>query len=346
MILSRAKGRFTFGDSGTINYLWHVDQVPWIYWQGNYPGSGSPIHPPRLILAKPAVYEFATPFAATFPPWYDPSYWYEGMHPHFNLRKQARALIEAAGIYHGLFLKPGAALIAISLTLLWLGGSAKELAGRLDVLLPTMAALGMYSLVHVEPRYVGPFILVLWGGVLSQLRLPKGELASRLFIFSTMAIVMIYSAELCIGLFGAAVVEKDLAATAQEELHVAQGIRQMGLCPGDRVATVGGFSGMVWARLAKVRIAADSPDDADFWRQEPEAWSKAVRAFVTTGARAIVAWRVPSAASHGWTRIGQTDYYLYALQPLRDSETVNENKFLLDVPAFLSCYRRRSGFQE
>jgi hypothetical protein len=315
VVLSRAKGRLTFGDSGRINYIWHVDGVPRMYWQGNYPGSGSPIHPPRLILTRPAVYEFAAPFAATFPPWYDPSYWYEGTHPHFDLRKQLRALAEAAGIYHGLFLKSGAALLTISLTLLFLGGSMRDLAGGLDILLPAMAGLGLYALVHVEPRYVGSFILVFWGGVLSQLRLPKSEFSGRLLRAATLAIVVIYSTELCVGALAAAAAERALAAGAQEDLQVAQGISQQGLRPGDRVATVGGMSAMVWARLAKVRIVADLPDDADSWFQEPDTRSNTLSAFATTGAKAIVAVR-PSGAKNGWIRIGRTEYYLYALTDL------------------------------
>jgi len=312
--LSRAKGRLTFGDSGRINYIWHVDGVPRMYWQGNYPSSGAPIHPPRIILTNPVVYEFGTPFAVTFPPWYDPSYWYEGMNPHFDPRKQVRALIEAAGIYHGLFFKAQAALIAISLILLLLGGSPRDLVGRLDLLIPAVAALGLYALVHVEPRYIGSFILVFWGCVFCQLRLPKSEQSSRLLKISVLAIVIIYSVELGLGALGAAATEKGLAAKMQEELQVAQGIRQAGLRPGDRVATVGGVSAMVWARLAKVRIVANLPDDADFWVQGTDTRSRTLSAFATTGAKAIVTETAPSSgSSDGWMRIGQTENYLHAL---------------------------------
>jgi hypothetical protein len=313
-VLSRAKGRFTFGDSGTINYLWHVEGVPRTYWQGDYPGSGAPIHPPRLILAKPAVYEFAAPFPVTFSPWYDPSYWYEGMHLHFDLKKQIRALTEAVGIYHGLFFKPGAVLIAISLILLFLGDSLRSALGRWDLLLPALAGLGAYALVHVEPRYVGSFILVFWGAVLSQVRLPESELAVRSLRFSTLAIAVIYSVELCAGTYAAAVDEKQVTAEMQESQQIAREIRKAGLQPGDRTAIIGGISGMIWARLAKVQIVANLPDDKDFWSQGPGAQSKALRAFASTGAKVVVAEAVPAVlATGGWMRIGNTDFYLRAL---------------------------------
>ena len=316
--LSHAKGRLTFGDSGKINYLWHVDGVRWIWWLSDFPNSGSAIHPPRMPLDKPPIYEFATPFVATFPPWYDPSYWYDGMSPHFDVHKQVHALIEGVGIYHGLFLKPGAALIAIALILFWMGGaSARELAGRLDVLSPPIAALILYAMVHVEPRYVGCFLLIFWGGVLCQIRLWESEFARRLLKFSALAIVLVYSVELCIGALSAARDERNLSREMQVEIEAAEGLVQAGLQPHDRVAVIGGISGMVWARLDKLQVVASSSEAADSWMQDAGVRSRALSAFAATGAKAIVAERArPPEGPDGWKRIGQTPYYLYALMPL------------------------------
>lgn len=316
LILSRAKGRLTFGDSGTINYLWHVEGVPRTYWRGDFAGSGAPIHPPRLILANPAVYEFGAPFAVTYSPWYDPSYWYEGMHLHFDVKKQMRALAEAIGIYHGLFFKPGAVLIAISLILLLLGNSLSNEVGRWDVFLPALAGLGAYALVHVEPRYVGSFILVFWGAILRQVRLSESEWAIRLLRLSTLAIAIIYSIELCVGTYATAMDEREVTAEMQESQQIARGMRGAGLQPGDRIAIIGGISGMIWARLAKTQIVANLPDDKDFWSQGSDAQSKALSAFASTGARVVVAEAVAVLpANGGWVRIGQTDAYLHALSP-------------------------------
>jgi hypothetical protein len=81
------------------------------------------------------------------------------------------------------------------------------------------------------------------------------------------------------------------------------------------VATIGGISGMVWGRLAKVRIVASSPEDTDSWLQDPNTRSKALAVFASTGAKIIVAGKAPPPGSaDGWKRIGQSQYYLYALQ--------------------------------
>ena len=312
LALSRTKGRLTFSDSGKINYLWHVDGVPWMYWQGNFPGSGAPTHPPRQILTNPVIFEFAKPFAATYPPWYDPSYWYDGMKPHFNLKKEMGALSEAAATYYSLFFRPGAALIAISLTLLFLGRSFRDLARRLDLLIPTVAGMGMYALIHVEPRYVGSFILVFWGAVLCQLRLPDSYHSRRLFVCATLSIVIIYSAALAFGTLSAAASEGVLSARYQANFKVAESIRWAGLGSADPVASIGSHTGTTWARLARVRIVADMPDGADFWLEGPDAQSKVLSAFQTSGAKAVVAEATSQPVSmDGWSRVGKTNFYLY-----------------------------------
>ncbi len=74
--LSRAKGRFTFGDSGRLNYSALVSPGGRIInWQGAPPGSGIPVHATRQLVKNPPVYEFATPVGGTYPPSFDPSYW-------------------------------------------------------------------------------------------------------------------------------------------------------------------------------------------------------------------------------------------------------------------------------
>ncbi len=41
--ISRAKGRLTFGDTGKLNYLWSINQIPVPHWQGELPGYGKPV---------------------------------------------------------------------------------------------------------------------------------------------------------------------------------------------------------------------------------------------------------------------------------------------------------------
>lgn len=88
--LSVQKCRTTIGDAGRINYAEYVNRATiWVHWQGEPTGTGTPAHPTRKVFSDPAIFEFAEPVAGTYPPWYDPSYWYEGVHPSFCSPKSA-----------------------------------------------------------------------------------------------------------------------------------------------------------------------------------------------------------------------------------------------------------------
>jgi hypothetical protein len=93
--ISRHCGHVTFGETGRLNYAWYVKGVPHdLHWQGdrNRPQDGMPRHPSRKLNSKPDVFEFATPIAATYPPWAEPSYWYDGVKARFSLAQQTKAL--------------------------------------------------------------------------------------------------------------------------------------------------------------------------------------------------------------------------------------------------------------
>jgi len=94
--LSTTKGRLTYSDTGKLSYVWYVNPssrvIPNNHWQGGPPGFGQPKHPTRKILNNPPVFEFITPIGGTYPPWTDPSYWYEGLTIRFSLNKQIQRI--------------------------------------------------------------------------------------------------------------------------------------------------------------------------------------------------------------------------------------------------------------
>jgi hypothetical protein len=98
--LSAKKERLTFGDTGTFSYAHFLNGTPHFHWQGEPPGSGTPNHPTRKIFDHPAIYEFGTPIGGSYPPWYDPSYWNEGLTPHLDLSQQVRVMARNALLYY------------------------------------------------------------------------------------------------------------------------------------------------------------------------------------------------------------------------------------------------------
>jgi hypothetical protein len=328
--ISIAKGRVTLGDSGKLNYAWMVSGTKYRYWQGEPHSTGSPSHPVRKIFDEPAIYEFGTPIGGTYPFRYDSSYWYEGVVPRFDLKGQVKVLVRALRTYFNIFFDLAGVLVVGSLILYFMGRrrwmAIKDIAQYWVLLVPGIAALAMYSLVHALPRYVGPFVVLLWAGVFCGVRLPDSHESRRLVACVIVAISLVTIVKIAAPT--AQVIYdsgRDLIggrdAWADVHWQVADSLSRMGIQPGDQVALIGLGGRAYWARLARVRIVAEIPQaeekefqEADkFWGANDFVKSQVIKAFTRTGAKVIVA-RVPSDAfTTGWQRIGSTDYYAYIL---------------------------------
>lgn len=329
--LSITKGRLTLGDSGKLNYARYVNRLPEVHWRGEPPGSGAAAHPTRKIFEEPPAYAFATPIGGTYPPWYDQSYWYEGVAIHFNLREQLAVLLSSAIAYYDLFFRIQAGLMASALILYLVScrrwSCVKPLAQNWIVLVPALAAFAMYALVLPEPRYLGPFVVLFWAGVLAGIRLPASEKSARLAWAASLAMLLFVYVN--IGAFYLdglkSFTAKQTSApvsqlgtvnqtTSGSHWEVASGLSAIGIRPGDRVAFVGYSFDAFWARLARVQIIAETQDVAMFWAVDRSVRAEIIKAFAATGARAIIAENVPANISaDGWRRIGNTPYFVYLL---------------------------------
>jgi hypothetical protein len=312
--LSSMKGRYTFGDSGKYNYWFHVNNYRNLHWDGAPPDSGIPKHPPRKIFDMPEIYEFGTPIGGTYPLWYDPAYWHEGIKVHFNLKNQLRVIKKELIGYYEIFYQKYRLLIFGSLILYLMGRRkwmiVKDAIDQWHFFIPAIAALGMYSLVAVDYRYVGPFIALLWLGIFSGVRLPDTEDARRLLRNVTILMVLVMM------LVTTRHIIKDSYPATHVQWQVADSLKHMGILPGDKVASIGHSYGHFWARLAKLRIVAEIPFEHvnNFWNAGSLVKSRVMEAFSSTGAKAVVTDMMPDCFSPaGWKRLGNTGYYAYML---------------------------------
>jgi 4-amino-4-deoxy-L-arabinose transferase-like glycosyltransferase len=325
--LSRMKGRFTFGDSAKLNYLWNINKVgPDWYIQDLGTARGKFQHPPRRIFDFPPVYDFTGPVGGSQPSWYDPSYWMEGAVPHFDAHGQLSALGRNAEVYSRILVIEQASLLAVFLILFVAGDPKKSLEGiaqQWPMLVPAFAALGMYFLVLVERRYVAVFLAIMWIGLFFGLRLPATKEFRKLALGATLTLLFTVGASL-----GLSTANDLLQIRHRPHPHweVAQGLRQMGIRPGDLVGRVGGTLPAEWARLLRVRVVAEIPRDKaeDFWSSGPVVQARVIESFSKTGATAIVAQQIPPyevfAPTPGWERIGNGNFYVFVLH--RDGKTV------------------------
>lgn len=329
--LSISKGRFTTGDSGKLNYLWHVNRVPFFHWQGGDPRYGTLVHPTRKIFDSPSIYEFGSPLNDTYPPWYDPSYWYEGASPRFDLNQQIAALKISARVYLDLLTYKSHFVVLLGfLILLYQGrkGWLSRLKGEWGLLAPSIAAFAMYALVHVEARYLGPFIPSLWLGLFSSLRMPARERSQKLIAYTLVPVVLIVMMAVITRSTYAFYTEVRKTAgdtsaegTAQPtQLQLSNALKNRGLKPGDAVGLVNFDPFWLpvthWARLSRLRIIAEMPNrEAGQFFTIPDARrSEVIEAFSKAGAKALIAAGVPRDKTlPGWNRLGTTNYYVLQL---------------------------------
>jgi hypothetical protein len=316
LVISRSKSRLTFGDSGRINYAEYVNGINlFIHWQGEPPGTGTPKHPTRKILETPPVYEYASPVVGTYPPWSDPSYWYDGVRPHFELKGQLNATWLAFDRYFELFRQLGSLFAGFAMLLLWgdhLRTVFKHLVSAAFLWVPALVGLAMYALIHVESRFLGGFLILLWAAAFSAIRIPRTEVGTRVSRCVILTIVLLLDVQIAWSVGHSVVRLASFRAPA--DLEVAHELNHAGIAPGDKVAFVGfALPDHYWARLAGVSIVAEVYHDgvASFWGARPELKALVLNLFAKSGAKAVVAKDVPPMLLvDGWRQVDATSYFV------------------------------------
>jgi hypothetical protein len=313
-LLSHRLGYVTYSEAGKLAYAWVANRASY-HWVGELAGSGTPVHPRKRIFDHPSAFQFENAGAETYPGWYDPAYWVTGLKPRFDLRQQASALKRDTEMLFELFFSRfSIGLLIFALTLYFASGAgvrtALVLAEYWFLLLPSLAAVATFWFIWVEPRYIGPFAGLFWAGLISGLRLPDEQRWRKLLVSATSALLCISVAVL----MGAVALEMDFLGTSPPmHWQVAQSLHEMGIREGDGVAAMGRVLQCGWARLARVRITAEIPHEAEpeFRTARPQVQSDAILALLGTGARAVIADdQEPSGCASGWRPAGKTGFYV------------------------------------
>jgi len=324
LLLSKQKGRFTFGDSGRVNFAWNVaPRTQTRNWQGREPGSGTPAHPTRQLLAHPPVFEFDGPVAGTYPPWTDPSYWNEGLQGHFQLRAEIDVLRTTIPSELRLMLRDQAALVVGVLAFALVGGSAWwiDLARLWPVLALAFTGMAIYLPLLENDRYLGGFVLVLfllplWAGqFLSEQKRAIICISMAVFVVVTVGTidytVRVLTQHYAIPGVGPNSTLEDVAAADQ--------LWHLGLRPGDKVAIIGDGTGAYWARLGKLRIVAEimamNHGTREFWTSSPEIKEDVYKAFARSHASKVIAACpvYPPEVPPGWQPLTGTSYCIHSV---------------------------------
>jgi hypothetical protein len=339
--LSWSFGHFTLGESGPLNYAFHVNYLPrWTNWQGEPGGLGTPIHPTHQLMKNPDLFAFGEPYHNTYPPFGNVVYWYQGYRHFWNAKNQVigigRDLVALAQV---LIRQPIFSAVSLSIALIFYSVDDRRKWLRTAVnlwpfYLTAVAGFLLYLLVHLEDRYLGSFFTILC-------LLPFVSLA-MLHTMPSHKIQAWILAVMGVGaLLNYAVVDRDVLTHLRSNSSYAENpqwklglaLQHEGLKPGDEVGVVGGpNAACTWAYIAHLRIVAELggnpydqhdvlPEGAEsvvskFWNSSPALQQQIVALFHQAGAVALVASAKPAGidAPQGWHQVPGTDTWIYRFQ--------------------------------
>lgn len=319
-LLSKSKGYFTTSDIGKLNYAWCVNLVrpSFVHWQGEKGSNNIPIHPTRIIHHDPDVYEFIGTVAGSYPPYYDISYWYEGLKIKFDLNQQIIAIKSSVVMYlrcSWILLFAAMLLILITLNKKGRSGHKSFIKSTFYLFLSAFSGLLMYLLINVETRYVASFLLT----------------AFILIFFSV--IIALYkqnykAAILFASLICAFIIVKESREVYKVTLNSFNNTNENPQCKvaeylknnvnsGDMVADVLNGCNNYWARLAGVKIGMDiSPfDEYAFWDADSLKKAEIYNMLKERNVKAIVSNELLKPPEEkDWENINGTDFYVLLLK--------------------------------
>jgi hypothetical protein len=359
--LSKQKGRFDFGDSGNLNYVWFVAGTEKMHLQQDEPtlfGAAEVhlIHPDKQLLKSPPIYSYKQLPYGTYPDWFDASFFNERIKAHMNPHLQIVVIGQCLlRILRYMCNHPEAWVLLVLLLFagarLHPGWRPSANAFWLVPILIGIAVLGIYAIVNVEDRYLSAAFLILLLPLFTAMRISPAAQSS-----ATQTIATRTAATAAILLLALLAIGESarMVGELRRNLKVLQypggwydpniygaahALNDLGVGPGDTVACVGDMACLdthYWARLTGVRILTEIFKPAEvpvysFLATMPnrdQAYDVARR----EGAKVLVGYFEPglmtgtTPASTGWRQLGGTPFYALPLNlPAETTTATKEN---------------------
>ena len=344
--LSHQRGRFDFGDSGSLNYAWYVGGTEKMHLQQDQTtlfGSADVhlIHPEKVLLQSPLILSYKLLPYGTDPDWFDTSFWNDGIKTHFNPRNEIH-VVARNFVLVGRYLvdHPEPWLLLIVLLLL---GSRFDSSWRRSHsafwLVPIclgLAVFAIYGVVNIEERYVTIGYLAIMLACFAALR-PLNSARRIGTSQGACALVLLLA-------LVAAFQSARINARSRRYLSIdhspggwydpdifgaARGLNAMGVGPGDAIACVGDLACVLdyyWARLAGVRILTEiylpEPEyPVPLYNQLANLKDRdlAIDIVRKQGAKVLVGYFDPglmtgtTPTSAGWKELGLSNFYALPL---------------------------------
>jgi len=335
--LSKQRGRFDLGDSGSLNYAWYVAGTEKMHLQNDQSerfGSASVhlFHPNEVLLRVPLVVSYKALAYGTYPDWFDPAYWNDGIGTHFDLRGETRQCARNVELLVRYLLDhPEGWLL-----LLVLVGAGARLSMRqrgLFWVVPVglgVALIAIYGLVNLEERYVTVGFLMIVLALFACLRggLGVARVASALVLL--LAVLAVGGSMRTVLELRRQLPPGQAGWYRADVFRAADALNQAGVRPGDTVACIGTHAclyDVYWARLTGVRVLTEIyVPETDLYGelQKMENRQQAYEIARQQGAKVLVGYfdepgemTGTNAVSAGWTELDGTRLYGYFFKPVQ-----------------------------
>ena len=332
--ISHQRCRLTTGESARLNYAFFIDQTArWHEARSGDLGHATAAfkHPEEVLLDSPAVYSYAQHPVGTYPLWFDPAYWTEGIQPKLYLQGHLQRLARNIALFLRYVLSHLESLAVFGV--LFLAGcffERRHVFWRplLPVMLLGLLVFAIYLPIDFQDRYLAAGLLLITLPLFAMLRRPASGFTGEAATATALLLAFLMAANAIADIAerrryvlkdgyprGAYSLQIYPAARALEAMGFGHG--QSIACFGDRACYIDHY----WARLAETPIRAEievpnSGDPGAFWQgvQDKQAVLDALK---SRHIAAIVAVFEPAAhMPEGWTRLNQTNFYVYPLTPL------------------------------
>jgi len=337
--LSIQKGRFDTGDSGKLNYAWYVSGTEPQHLLNSQPNrfGNSTVHLKHSeieLLPNPVVLYFPQFAKVTYGPWFDPSYFNEGIQPHVSVGRQFWLTLQQ--LKYLVRFVVSHALPIVFLLLCFAAGvtiaRSSDLRRMLILLYVFFVfSFAMYLCVHFLNRYVAGQFWIVWiatAGLLAASGSPRDDFMRGAGAFLSIAILLG-------GLQSVMQQHRRLAMAGihsgwqnPAEFDAAHALRADGIRPGDAVACFRACNhGPYWARLAGLhvnseifdpRYMSDSDAGTAAWNNLPNK-GQALQALASTGAKALVGYFETTPEDENWRPLAGGYYWIPLYQSGRSS---------------------------
>lgn len=323
-------GRATFGETGRLNHLWFVSNVPMIATTCISPGGRLPspeVPTGRVLLAHPLTcHTGEAADEVTLPLWYNPTPYYSAVRNHLSAAEIAVAIRNNVEYMRVAFLEwfawPGVALAIALLAVIAMRAFA---SASWPLLAFGALPIAAYLSVYVELRHIVPFIVCIALATLAALA-GRNATWSRAILALVATVIAAQSAVRLARQqrVEAAILVRELRRLSrpeQEAITVARGLAERGLVPGDRVATINTMWNVEWAQRAGLVVRAWIPEytyavDAAYAElSAPCTRAAFLDALRTERIRAVVLRDIPLPAPAWFEQIGNTAYRVHVLGP-------------------------------